>query len=296
LGVTTHALPTLALVPGDPAGIGPEVLAAALKRGRLPAGVRYDVVSGAARASVRLGRPSAGAARAALDGLTRAVDGCLSGKYAGVVNGPVCKETLQGIGFPHPGVTEYLAQRAGLKPEAVTMSMAGPKLRVFLVSTHVSLRDAVRLAVSPGRLIRTLNHARGFLQGLGIATPRLAVAGLNPHAGEHGMFGDEEGRCLEPTLRAAGFAGVPVVSPDAVFLQAVQGRYDGVVALYHDQGLIPFKLLHFDRGVNVTLGLPFVRTSPDHGTAFDIAGKGKADAGSMIEAIRLAARMAKGSL
>ncbi|MCC6355214.1 MAG: 4-hydroxythreonine-4-phosphate dehydrogenase PdxA [Verrucomicrobiae bacterium] len=286
----------IAVTPGDPAGIGPEVLRAALAAARLPKGVTIEIVGGGDD-TARPGKPTARSSRAALRALEVGVAGCQAGRFAALVTGPVSKERLARVGFGFPGQTEFLAARCGLREDAVTMAMAGERLRIFLLSTHVALARAIR-GITPARLGRTLRHARDFLRGLGIASPRIAIAALNPHAGERGMFGDEEGRVLRPALRAAArkigawATRVPVLPADTVFLRASRGDFDGVACLYHDQGLIPFKLLEFDRGVNVTLGLPFPRTSPDHGTAFDIAGKGVSDPGSMIAAIQLAARLA----
>lgn len=283
----------IAITPGDPAGIGPEVVRDALQIVRLPARVTFEIIEGG---SGRPGRPTMHTARASFRALEAGVAGCLSGRYQALVTGPVSKERLAHVGFEFPGQTEFLADRCGLKPGAVTMTMAGERLNVFLLTTHLSLARAIR-QISEARLRRTLSHARDFLRGLGLQEPRLAIAALNPHAGEGGLFGHEEDAVLRPALKIASerigsWAGrVPILPADTVFMKAAQGAFDGVICLYHDQGLIPFKLLEFDRGVNVTLGLPFPRTSPDHGTAFDIAGKQKADPGSMAAAIRLAARL-----
>jgi 4-hydroxythreonine-4-phosphate dehydrogenase len=175
------------------------------------------------------------------------------------------------------------------------MMMAGPRLRVVLVTIHLALADVPRRLTRDGVQQTIEITARALRQQFGIRAPRIAVCGLNPHAGEHGLFGDEEDRIIAPAVRAA-HRHAKVVGPlaaDSVFAHAVEGRYDAVVCMYHDQGLAPFKLLHFADGVNVTLGLPFVRTSPDHGTAFDIAGTGKADPRSMIAALLLAAQTAR---
>jgi 4-hydroxythreonine-4-phosphate dehydrogenase len=228
--------------------------------------------------------------------LERAAAGCLDGTFAGVVTGPVNKERMAGVGFHFPGQTEFFAARAGLAADAVTMALVGSRLRVFLVSTHVPLRRALRL-VTPRRLARTLAHARAHLAPGLRREPQLAVAAWNPHAGEGGHIGREEDEVVRPALAGAAALGgawmarVPVLPADTVFVRAARGELDGVVCLYHDQGLIPFKLLHFTDGVNITLGLPFVRTSPDHGTAYELAGTGRADARSMEAALRLAARL-----
>jgi len=291
----TMANRILAITPGDPAGIGPEVVRAAIAGVRLPRGVSFEIVEGG---TGRPGRPTDQSARAAFRALEVAVAGCLAGRYHALVTGPVSKERLARVHFDYPGQTEFLAARCSLKADAVTMAMSGRRLNVFLLTTHLSLARAIR-QITAAKLARTLSHARDFLHRLKRAEPRIAIAALNPHAGEGGLFGDEESTVLRPALRAAAdkvgrwAQRIPILPADTVFMKAAQGAFDGVVCLYHDQGLIPFKLIEFDRGVNVTLGLPFPRTSPDHGTAFDIAGSGKADPGSMMAAIRLAARLAQ---
>jgi len=225
------------------------------------------------------------------DALTRGVDAVLEAPGTALVTAPIDKKACQDEGFEFPGHTEYLAHRAG--DCEVAMLMAGPALRVVLATIHVPLSEvAVRLDVAAveraGRLL-----AQGLRERFGIAQPRIAVLGLNPHAGERGMLGHEESTVIAPAveqLRATQpYASFSDPLPaDTAFAAHHQGHYDGVVAMYHDQGLGPFKLLHFHDGVNVTLGLPFVRTSPDHGTALDIAGRGVANPASMLAAIRLA--------
>ena len=214
-----------------------------------------------------------------------------------VVNGPVSKEWLAKAGFRFPGQTEFYARRFGCKDDAVTMCMVGPRLRVALVSTHVSLRRAV-LGLKPEGILRAGTHLAELLRKLGIRRPRIAVCGLNPHAGEQGLFGREDARIVAPAVRQLRRkTRLAVAGPepaDTVFRRAVQGEFDGVVALYHDQGLIPAKLMDFHRTVNVTMGLPVVRCSPDHGTAFGLAGKGKASPDSLVAAVKLATRLAKG--
>jgi len=306
---------------GDPAGIGPEVVVRALAaRPGVPVRIFGDVgvlqraalvVGVAPLEAVAVepitslgdeivpGRPSVAAGRAQLAYLAAATDAALSGDIAALVTAPISKEWIARAGFTHPGHTEYLAERAGTSDFA--MMLAGPKLRVVLATTHVALRD-VPTALRPDDIARAAFLAADSLHRyLGIARPRIAVAGLNPHAGEAGRFGDEEVRIVAPGIAAArariAAAGLAAdVSgpgvPDAVFRQAALGGHDAVVALYHDQGLIPVKLLHFDEAVNVTLGLPFVRTSPDHGTAYDIAGTGQARADSFLAALDLAVHMA----
>ncbi|HVX93889.1 MAG TPA: 4-hydroxythreonine-4-phosphate dehydrogenase PdxA [Polyangia bacterium] len=318
--VTTDA--PIAISLGDPAGIGPEVvaralaarperrvlvfgdpavLAAAADRARVPR-VAPDfvrVVTALAPGDVVPGRPNDASARAQLAYLEAATDAVLRGECAALVTAPISKEWISRAGFSFPGHTEYLAARAGVAEFA--MMLAGPKLRVVVATTHIALAD-VPTTLTAARIASTITlTAEALARRFRITRPRVAVAGLNPHAGEAGKFGDEEHRLIEPALEAAraqlAKAGVdadvtgPHV-PDVVFRQAAGGAFDAVVAMYHDQGLIPLKLLHFDEAVNVTLGLPFARTSPDHGTAFDIAGKGVARPDSFLAALDLAAELA----
>jgi 4-hydroxythreonine-4-phosphate dehydrogenase len=237
------------------------------------------------------GRGAAGACgEAAFAAIIEAVRLVQTGDAAGLVTAPISKAHVVAAGHDFPGHTELLAQLAGGVP--VRMMMAGPRLRVVLVTTHLRLADVPR-ALSRETVLETISiTARSLQDRLGIAKPRLAVTGLNPHAGEHGLFGDEETRLILPAVRAARRRGITVTEPlaaDGLFAHAAGGAYDAIICMYHDQGLAPFKLLHFADGVNVTLGLPFVRTSPDHGTAFDIAGSGRADPRSMIAAVQMAA-------
>ncbi len=243
------------------------------------------------------GRPNDASGRAQLAYLTAATDAALAGDVAALVTAPISKEWIARAGFSFPGHTEYLASRAGVREFG--MMLAGPVLRVTVATIHVPLKDVPRLLSVDAIASAIWLTAEGLARRFGIARPRVAVAGLNPHAGEAGRFGDEEDRLVRPAVEqarariaAAGIAATvegPLV-PDSVFRQAAGGEFDAVVALYHDQGLIPLKLLHFDDGVNITLGLPFVRTSPDHGTAYDIAGTGKARAQSFLAALDLAVR------
>jgi 4-hydroxythreonine-4-phosphate dehydrogenase len=210
-----------------------------------------------------------------------------------IATAPINKEAMRAAGFPYDGHTELLAHQTGTK--AYTMMLASGNFRVFHVSTHVSLRGAIERA-KKARVLQVIELAHREIQRLGVAEPRLAVAGLNPHAGEHGLFGDEEVHEIRPAVedaRARGWNVVGPVSPDTVFARAKRGDFDGVVAMYHDQGHIPFKMTEFELGVNVTVGLPIIRTSVDHGTAYDIAGKGVADPKNMVQAIALAADMAR---
>jgi 4-hydroxythreonine-4-phosphate dehydrogenase len=219
-----------------------------------------------------------------------------SGEIQAVVNGPVSKEWLGKVGFHFPGQTEFYAKAFRVKPDDVTMMMIGPRLRVALATTHISLRKAV-LELRPKQIVRSAKHLAEILKKLGVRRPRIAVCGLNPHAGENGRFGNEEKRVVEPAIRElkrkTDFRISGPESPDAVFRRAWKGEFDGVVALYHDQGLIPAKLLDFDETVNVTAGLPVVRCSPDHGTAFALAGKRKARPDSFLAAVHLAGRLVK---
>ena len=276
---------------GDPAGIGPEIIARALASDELPAGFEFEVLGD--RSAGQPGRPDARSAAAALAALEQSVAELRHGRAAAVVTGPVSKENLQAIGFSFPGQTEFFAHAFGV--EDFGMLLTGPTLTVGLATIHEALAR-VPILLSPEKIIRSGMLTAAFLRRRGIPLPRIAVAGLNPHAGENGAFGDEESRIIAPAIEqlnldtAATFSGPAV--PDAVFRDAARGHFDAVLAMYHDQGLIPLKLLDFDQAVNVTLGLPVPRTSPDHGTAFAIAGKSLADPSSMIAAIRLACELA----
>jgi len=272
---------------GDPAGIGPEISQLAIrklgKKLRLyPIGSAHGLLPGS---------PTLTGARQARWALEESVRLLKKGEIQAVVNGPVSKEWLAKAGFRFPGQTEFYARRFGLADPAVTMCMVGPRLRVALATTHISLRRAVG-GLTVAAIVRSGTHLAQLLKAIGIRKPRIAVCGLNPHAGESGMFGKEDQKIVAPAIRRLrtktrlSFLGPEPA--DTVFRRALQGEFDGVVALYHDQGLIPAKLLDFDKTVNVTMGLPFVRCSPDHGTAFGIAGKGKARPDSLMEAIQLA--------
>jgi 4-hydroxythreonine-4-phosphate dehydrogenase len=239
------------------------------------------------------GRPTATTGRAMIAYIEEAVRLCRSGVLAGMVTCPIAKVALKMAGSGDPGHTEMLARLTCAGEYA--MMMAGHRLRVTLVTIHVGLGRVLEL-LTPERIFQLIDlTGRSLQRDFGLARPRLAVAGLNPHAGEEGMFGDEEERLISPAVRRAqdrGWLVTGPLPPDTVFHQAAAGAYDAVVCMYHDQGLIPFKLLHFEDGVNVTLGLPIVRTSVDHGTAYDIAGKGLASAASLAAAIRLAGEIA----
>ena len=234
--------PIIAITLGDPGGIGPEVVEKALRSKKLSSAFNYQVLG---RSIAQTGKTKRGA-QLAYEALETGIDGVIKKKYAALVTGPVCKESLVENGFPFLGQTEFLAESCGLKPDAVTMAMISRRLKVFLVSTHVSLRKAIGL-VQPWRLERTVIHALSFLKQKGKDNPKLVVAGLNPHAGENGLLGNEEKEKLEPWLKIISkkvrLSEIPLASADTVFYHANRGRYDGVVCLYHDQGLIPFKLL-----------------------------------------------------
>jgi 4-hydroxythreonine-4-phosphate dehydrogenase len=241
------------------------------------------------------GHPSVAGAHCSLDALEIAVGLARSGSAAAVVTGPVAKEQLYAIGFQHPGQTEFVAERCGVASANVAMMLAGPTLRTVPVTTHVPLSQV------PGRLTSALVESRGraTLRGLqksfGIPSPRLAIAALNPHAGEGGALGREEVEIIEPAIAALAAEGWDVSGPlpaDTMFHERARANYDAALCMYHDQALIPIKALHFADAVNVTLGLPIVRTAPDHGTAFDIAGQDRADPRPMAAAIRMAAQCA----
>jgi 4-hydroxythreonine-4-phosphate dehydrogenase len=228
------------------------------------------------------------AGRAAAQGIEAAARLALSGEVDAIVTGPVNKAALHAAGYRFPGITEFLAHIAGDIP--VAMMLTTGRLRVVLVTTHLSLREAIA-SVTTERVVQAGRIARDALQRWwGVATPRLALCGLNPHAGEGGLFGDEDQRILEPAATALAAAGP--LPADTVFVRALRGEFDAVLAPYHDVGMTAVKVSGFGTGVNVTLGLPFIRTSPDHGTAFDIAGKGIADAGSMRASLELAVQLA----
>jgi 4-hydroxythreonine-4-phosphate dehydrogenase len=285
-------MPRILITRGDPAGIGPEVVDKALASGLLPAGFDFEVIGDTSTAVP--GSPDHRSALAALDALEASVRILKSDADAvAVVTGPVSKATLQNSGFPFPGQTEFFAERFGTQDFA--MCLSGQKLSVGLATIHIPLAKVSNALSIPG-IVNTGLLLAQFAERRFRRKPRIAVAGLNPHAGEGGRFGDEEAQIIEPAIDRLNqtlpgvFSGPHV--PDAVFRQAADGEFDAVLAMYHDQGLIPLKLLDFDTGVNVTLGLPKPRTSPDHGTAFGIAGKGIARPDSMIHAIRLACELA----
>jgi 4-hydroxythreonine-4-phosphate dehydrogenase len=241
------------------------------------------------------GHPSVAGAHCSLDALELAVGLARSGSAAAVVTGPVSKQQLYGIGFSHPGQTEFVAERCGVSPANVAMMLAGPTLRTVPVTTHIPLAAVVETLTSGLIEARGRAALRGLQRNFGISDPRLAVAGINPHAGEGGTLGREEIDLIIPAIEALRAEGWRVTGPhpaDTMFHTAARANYDCALCMYHDQALIPLKALHFEDGVNITLGLPIIRTAPDHGTAFDIAGQDRADPRAMAAAIRVAAQSA----
>lgn len=325
--------PLLGITLGDPAGIGVEVTLKAMMHpditdrcrllliGELKAvraqlafaaeGSRLNVVAAPAAADwapgfinvldvgvlekpLAAGELSPLGGEAAFRALERGIKLSLAGELAGIVTGPLNKEALHLSGHKFDGHTEILGHFCGNVP--TFMLLSSDKLKIVHVSTHCSLRDACDRAKQP-RIVSTIRAIDGHLKEMGVAAPRLAVAGLNPHSGEHGLFGSEEIDEIIPAIEAVRGEGVLVdgpVPPDSLYLRAFRGGWDGVVAMYHDQGHIPQKLIAFEDAVNVTLGLPIIRTAVDHGTAFDIAGKGLADPTNMVKAIDYAIRTAAG--
>ncbi len=327
--MSTAPPPPLAISLGDPAGIGPEVIAkcwdsravlglppfiaigdprsvAAVWDGPLAmitdpreADSAFDVglplIQLLAPEADTPGHPSVAGAHCSLDCLEIAVGLARSGSACAVITGPVSKEQLYDIGFQHPGQTEFVAERCGISPGNVVMMLAGPSLRTIPVTTHIGLAQVPDKLTSA--LIESRGRAglRGLQRSFGIAQPRLAVSGMNPHAGEGGALGTEEAEIIAPAIAALCAEGWTVTGPhpaDTMFHARARANYDAALCMYHDQALIPVKALHFEDAVNVTLGLPIVRTAPDHGTAFDIAGQDRADPRPMAAAIRMAAQCA----
>ena len=320
----------LAVAMGDPAGVGPEILAKAWTRrteerlapffavgdGRAVARVwdgpieriaapdeaaavfdeALPVLTVECVSHIEPGHPTLEGARCALHALELATGLTSAGAAAALVTGPVSKAQLYQIGFTHPGQTEFVAERVGVAASATVMMLAGPTLRVVPATTHVALASVPGL-LSPALLIAKARvTARALMRDFGIASPRLAFAGLNPHAGEGGAIGREEIDVIIPAIEALQAEGIDATGPlaaDTMFHGRARATYDAAICCYHDQALVPLKTLHFDEGVNITLGLPIVRTSPDHGTAFGIAGQDRAEPGAMIAAIRLAADAAR---
>ena len=287
--------PRIAITAGDPAGIGPEIAGKAAADPRVTAVCEPVVYGPPAGTAFRRGVPSAEAGRAACDAVARAVSDARAGRVAAVATGPISKEAWALAGLPYRGHTDLLRELTGA--EAVAMMFVSDAIRVVLATVHVALADVPRL-LTREVLESVIRLSARELPRFGFAAPRLALAGLNPHAGERGVIGPEDGAVLAPAVEACRRVGIDLSGPfpaDTLFVRAARGEFDAVIACYHDQGLIPVKLLAFGQAVNVTLGLPIVRTSVDHGTAFDIAGRGIANPGSLIAAIRLAARLAAGA-
>jgi 4-hydroxythreonine-4-phosphate dehydrogenase len=285
-------LPRVAITVGDPAGIGPEIAQQAINDARVTAVCEPVMYGPPDLGRFVPGQLSGEAGRAAYDTIVAAVGDAMTGKVDALATAPINKEAFALAGLPWHGHTELLAHLTGVT--SVAMMFYAEVLRVVLATIHVPLADVPRL-LTRGELERIVRLTARELPRFGYPAPRIAVAGLNPHAGEHGVLGHEESVVHEPAVAACRADGIDVSGPfpaDTVFARASRGEFDAVVACYHDQGLIPIKLLAFGKAVNVTLGLPIIRTSVDHGTAFDIAGRGLADHGSLVEAIRLAARLA----
>jgi 4-phospho-D-threonate 3-dehydrogenase / 4-phospho-D-erythronate 3-dehydrogenase len=270
-----------------------EILPVEVWDGSVPsgAGVVLDC-AGLDSATVRPGEVQRECGAAAYDYIRRAIGAARDGMTSAVVTAPVHKEALGLADIPYPGHTEMLAAHTATRDYC--MMMASDEINVCLVTTHVAL-SAVPAGITENRIVKVIELAASAMRRMG-RTERLTVCGLNPHAGEHGLFGDEEARVIEPAIERARSAGYTIdgpLPPDTAFIPAQREKTDAYIVMYHDQGLIPFKMLAFDVGVNVTLGLPIVRTSVDHGTAFDIAWQGKASPTSMVEAIKLAVRLAE---
>ena len=312
-----RSLPVVAITMGDPSGVGPEVLLKALADPDVYAAARW-IVAGDARViemaeqvtNTRLpdveirsvtnlgsmldfafGRLDARYGQAAVEYVRYATELCLAGQADAMVTAPLNKEAVALSGRPFSGHTEFIAELCGASESRMLLS--SPRLSTVHVTTHIPLRSAC--ALDTERILRTIQLGHEAMQLLGFASPRIAVCGLNPHAGEHGLFGNEDERFIAPAIARAAETGILCSGPhagDTIFLQASHGAYDLVVAMYHDQGHIPMKLIDFEGTVNISLGIPIIRTSVDHGTAFDIAGKNKADAHSMKRAMLVAATMA----
>ncbi|MEN8262814.1 MAG: 4-hydroxythreonine-4-phosphate dehydrogenase PdxA [Nitrospirota bacterium] len=318
----------IAITMGEPGGVGPEVIVKALSfpgirecnpvivgnaevmkdavrltgldlsvrsipdlKHSMPEERTIDVIEIRSGLSSEKNIPSLEAGRAVVKYIRKAVSLALCGEAKAIVTAPISKESLRLAGYSWPGHTELLAELSGA--EDVAMMFVSEKLRVILCTIHIALKD-VAGNISEGRVYKTIKHTLAGARMLGINSPRIAVSGLNPHAGEAGIMGSEELDSIIPAIKIAQKTGMDVSGPyppDVVFHRAYNGDFDMVVCMYHDQGLIPFKMLAFDTGVNATVGLPFIRTSPDHGTAFDIAWKNTASPSSMVEAIKLASKI-----
>ena len=317
--------PPLAIALGDPAGVGPEIVAKSWERREavnLPPFFAVGdcdaieaVWNGPVRAisdpgealevfahalpvvrvggghAITPGSPDFDGARTTLDSLEMAVGLTRGGAASGLVTGPVSKSQLYAIGFAHPGQTEFVAERCGVARDCVAMMLVGPDLRTVPVTVHVPLREVPDLLTPELIITKARATIRGLQRQFGIAQPRIAVAGLNPHAGEDGALGREDADVIAPAIERLLSEGFDVTGPlpaDTMFHKRARSQYDAALCMYHDQALVPLKTLYFDEGVNMTLGLPIVRTSPDHGTAFNIAGKDQANPGAMIAALKIA--------
>jgi 4-hydroxythreonine-4-phosphate dehydrogenase len=285
--------PRIAITAGDPAGIGPEIASRAADDVRVRDVCEPVVYGPPAGTTFTPGVLSADAGRAAYDTIVRAVEDARSGEVAAIATAPINKEAFRLAGLQWAGHTDLLAHLTGARD--VAMLFHSDELRVVLATVHIALADVPR-TLTASLMERTIALTARELPRFDKIAPRIAVAGLNPHAGEHGLFGGEETDVIVPAIEACRKRGIDVSGPfpaDTVFVRARRGEFDVVIACYHDQGLIPIKLVAFGKAVNVTIGLPIVRTSVDHGTAFDIAGKGVADPESMVAAVLLAARLAR---
>jgi 4-hydroxythreonine-4-phosphate dehydrogenase len=321
----------IAITMGDPAGVGSEIIIKALSQAgihgycrpiivgdrtpleeaiallKLPAQLRIikspeesqpfhkgstiELIDMEIIKKIRKGKPTASGGKASVQYIQKAVELALDKHVDGIVTAPISKEAIHKAGFPWPGHTEMISDLTHTKDYAM-MFVGGP-LRIILVTIHTALKKVPSL-ITKERILKTLRLAKKACEMLGMKAPKIAVAGLNPHAGEAGLFGDEEIMEISPAVKEALEEGISVSGPfppDVIFHKAYRGEFDLIVCMYHDQGLIPLKMVAFDRGVNITVGLPIIRTSPDHGTAYDIAWKGIANPSSMIEAIKFAAKL-----
>ncbi len=288
-----NSLPRIAITSGDPAGIGPEIAARAATDRRVLDACEPVVYAPPDVSAFTPGELSAQAGRAAYDVIVRAANDAMSGSVQAVATAPINKEALHMAGLKWSGHTDMLAHLT--QARRVAMMFYSDPLRVVLATVHIALSEVPRTLTQP-LMEETIALTARELPKFDRTNPRIAVAGLNPHAGEHGLFGREDSDVIAPAIAACRSRGIDVSGPfpgDTVFVRASRGEFDVVIACYHDQGLIPVKLLAFGQAVNVTLGLPIIRTSVDHGTAFDIAGKGVADPESMVSAVLLAARLAR---
>jgi 4-hydroxythreonine-4-phosphate dehydrogenase len=293
------ALPVIAITVGDPAGIGPEIARKAAASKQVLACCRpviYGPWGDESLSAFAPGRPSAEGGQAAYEAVAAAVGDALEKKVDAIATGPLSKQGLAMAGHPWKGHTDLLAHLTGAS--RVAMMFWSPRLRVVLATVHIPLAD-VPAALTAERLRDAVELSQLEMPRFGVPAPRIAVAALNPHAGEAGLIGHEEETVMRPAIDALRGQGIDVTGPfpaDTLFVRAARGEFDVIIAAYHDQGLIPVKLLGFGTAVNVTLGLPIIRTSVDHGTAYDIAGKNEADEGSLVEAVQLAARLAGGPM